>query len=387
MRPKADPAPLATHHVAVEAPRAERLQVLLPRLLSNVSIGRAQIAIDQIRSCLADSNLGTLMMVTCVDAATAAHSSSTLAAAIAVISPAGDAFGLARPDTATIVHAGLTTAASEVPKATETAIVQGLAAKMHQEFAARGVTFIQWATDPGSNSSDFSNSGDLSNSGDSNSSDTSSVHRWCRGFALEPVADLDYLSGPVVASERSRLTFDAFDWTVGEDGLPRDWSAFAALIEQTYQDTRDCPVISRFRTAEQTMRGYAVSASLAGQFWWFARDREATSRGDIAGVLILGVHGAARATETDPPPVVEIVYMGLVPAARGRGLGRSLVHHAMSAARTIGAERLILAVDRNNAPAADHYRAAGLEPMLWEQVWCGGVKTDLSNDACLSNDA
>ncbi len=366
MRPDATTSPLSPIHFQVEKPSAERMQSILPPLLSNLSLGRAQIALDQIRGCLADPKMGTLSLATCVKND---GQRETIAAAIAVISPKGTSpeggqIGLGKSDTATIVHAGPVQRDSPILATHPKGVIAGVANALSNHFDACGVRFIQWATDPPA----------AANPGEEDS--IAETHRWCGGFGLEPVATLDYLSGPVVGGGRSRLKFIGFDWSIGDDKLPRDWTAFAKLIEQTYSQTQDCPTLNRLRTAEQTMRGYAVSPSRAGQFWFavYEPGSERESIGDPVGVLILGVHGPAQASDDDPPPVVELVYMGLVPAARGRGLGRSLLTHAMTAARTIGAERLILAVDQNNSPAVDHYRAAGLEPMLCEQVWCGVVQ-------------
>jgi ribosomal protein S18 acetylase RimI-like enzyme len=61
--------------------------------------------------------------------------------------------------------------------------------------------------------------------------------------------------------------------------------------------------------------------------------------------------------------------MGLVPESRGMGRGRMLVHKAFEAAGDVGADRVILAVDRQNAPARAIYELAGLQPMLHETVW------------------
>ena len=54
----------------------------------------------------------------------------------------------------------------------------------------------------------------------------------------------------------------------------------------------------------------------------------------------------------------ELVYMGVVPAARGSGFGRQIVNFAFAQTAAGGAGRLVLAVDRANAPALAMYRAA-----------------------------
>jgi len=55
----------------------------------------------------------------------------------------------------------------------------------------------------------------------------------------------------------------------------------------------------------------------------------------------------------------ELVYLGLSPAERGRGLGARLVRLAQAAAAARGARRLLLAVDRDNAPAVRLYERTG----------------------------
>jgi ribosomal protein S18 acetylase RimI-like enzyme len=56
--------------------------------------------------------------------------------------------------------------------------------------------------------------------------------------------------------------------------------------------------------------------------------------------------------------VWEIVYLGLTPQARGRGLGREILEHALEMARC-HVSRLELAVDCRNIPAARLYQSAG----------------------------
>jgi ribosomal protein S18 acetylase RimI-like enzyme len=54
----------------------------------------------------------------------------------------------------------------------------------------------------------------------------------------------------------------------------------------------------------------------------------------------------------------EVVYLGLTPAARGRGLGRQAIAHALELARP-HTSRLELAVDIRNHPATRLYDATG----------------------------
>jgi ribosomal protein S18 acetylase RimI-like enzyme len=69
------------------------------------------------------------------------------------------------------------------------------------------------------------------------------------------------------------------------------------------------------------------------------------------GCLLLGEDAAGAQWE--------LVYMGVVPEARGRGIGLDLTRHAQWVARAAGCARMVLAVDATNAPALAVYAAAG----------------------------
>jgi ribosomal protein S18 acetylase RimI-like enzyme len=60
----------------------------------------------------------------------------------------------------------------------------------------------------------------------------------------------------------------------------------------------------------------------------------------------------------------ELVYMGLVREARGRGLGAAIVRHAQWLARQAERSRLVLAVDADNWPAIAVYVACGF--VTWD---------------------
>jgi ribosomal protein S18 acetylase RimI-like enzyme len=63
----------------------------------------------------------------------------------------------------------------------------------------------------------------------------------------------------------------------------------------------------------------------------------------------------------------EVSYLGLIPEARGRGLGRASLSHALNQSRP-HANRLELAVDIRNAPAEALYRRSGFSPFARRAV-------------------
>ena len=56
---------------------------------------------------------------------------------------------------------------------------------------------------------------------------------------------------------------------------------------------------------------------------------------------------------------LELVYLGLSPAFRGKGLGKRLMQHALSLARAHNDTGIHLAVDQQNAPAMQLYKGLG----------------------------
>jgi mycothiol synthase len=124
---------------------------------------------------------------------------------------------------------------------------------------------------------------------------------------------------------------------------------FARTILDSYQQSLDCPRLSGLRHIEDIVAGHKATGDFDPAKWFLARDRLS---GQGLGVLLL-----ARAPRTD---TLELVYLGLAPAARGRGLGKLLMRHALATAARMGASRFCLAVDAGNVPALKLYYAAGL---------------------------
>jgi ribosomal protein S18 acetylase RimI-like enzyme len=120
------------------------------------------------------------------------------------------------------------------------------------------------------------------------------------------------------------------------------------LIEQTYVGTLDCPALNGARGMEDVIAGYQATGLFRPELWQIVR-----YNGEDVGVLLLADHPSARHWE--------LVYMGLVPKARGRGWGRQITQHAQSLAQLANIERIVLAVDAANSPALEMYRAMGFE--------------------------
>lgn len=125
-------------------------------------------------------------------------------------------------------------------------------------------------------------------------------------------------------------------------------AAFAALILDTYRDSLDCPGLGGLRDIEDIIAGHQSAGLFVPHRWLIC-----LHNGIPAGCILLG--------ESPLRPSLEVVYMGVSPTARGRGLGRKLLRRVIELAQAEGFERLTLAVDARNAPAIAIYRGFGFE--------------------------
>lgn len=129
-------------------------------------------------------------------------------------------------------------------------------------------------------------------------------------------------------------------------------AVLAEVIEQSYLETLDCPALNGARTTPEVLEGYREIGDHWPDAWLIAwRDQRPI------GCLILADHPAANQCE--------LVYMGLIPEARGQGLSGQIVEQAKRLARERGCPRVVLAVDLQNAPALRLYAHQGFE--LWDE--------------------
>lgn len=128
--------------------------------------------------------------------------------------------------------------------------------------------------------------------------------------------------------------------------LPPDDARLRQLIDRTYHNSLDCPLLTGQRDVADALAGYRAVGRFDPSTWFCVQDR---GGGDI-GCLLLNEHA---------DEVWELVYMGLVPSARGRGLGRRIVEFAMRTVQHAGGSRLMTAVDAANHPAIVTYSRCG----------------------------
>ncbi len=165
-------------------------------------------------------------------------------------------------------------------------------------------------------------------------------------------ADLLYLAANLgdVGNGSTSLPFDVESFQVGDE------ERLAAVIDQTYVGTLDCPQLDGLRRTADVIAGYQAVGEFHPELWLIARHRAQT-----IGCLLMNLHLDVRHAE--------IVYVALIPEVRGRGWGKELIKRAMELAQGAGAERMVLAVDAANQPAIRIYQEIGFFEFDRRAVW------------------
>ena len=130
------------------------------------------------------------------------------------------------------------------------------------------------------------------------------------------------------------------------------------VLLETYIDAQDCPRLRGRRDPEDILVGHEASG--VKHQWMVARvDQE------LAGVLLMA--------ETPERHLLQVLYVGLVPKHRGKGLGRKLMEKANQVAITRKLP-LSLHVDRQNTPALRLYRRFELQARESRVAWIAEIR-------------
>jgi hypothetical protein len=183
---------------------------------------------------------------------------------------------------------------------------------------------------------------------------------WLHAAGFQHAATLEYLSVEALAAAADAHTHDddPLEYEVFQESQ-RD--RLADLVRRTYEGTLDCPALDGARDLDDVLADYRSIGRYSPSLWWFIREGDR----DI-GCLLLSDHPDEVRPELAQ---CELVYMGLVPAARGRRWGLSIARQAIRRAASAGRRRLALAVDAANTPATRIYRAAGFAPFARRELY------------------
>ncbi len=168
------------------------------------------------------------------------------------------------------------------------------------------------------------------------------------GFAH--LANLHYLQRSLDDRDESIRT----TWPAGatvETYSSANHADFVSALEISYEGTMDCPALTGLRSPEDILTGHRATGEFDPRLWMLLR-----LNGRAIGVLLLNAN-AAQGT-------IELVYIGLAPEARRRGLARLLLHHGLRAVARRVEKSMTLAVDERNLPAVRLYQSEGLRRLL-----------------------
>jgi ribosomal protein S18 acetylase RimI-like enzyme len=339
--------------------------------LASETLARATVVADQLRTAKSATRAGNECPL--VSLAYCNSSGEIESAVLYVPAKQGQ-------DTATLLCAG-----AVGPSGNPSSLLP-LADALHQRWSSEGVKIAFWSTETGQNSLGF-----------------------------RPLAELRYLQTTVkkilkttqAVMQPTPVPAESIQLLPFSDPSGEDVHQCVAL---TYVDSLDCAVINQFRSARQTIAGYQSSAVYTPRHWYRCVD---PSTAEVVGCVLLAMHPVVPdasnipvASQSDDSQsddsqsddsqsddsqsddsqsddsqsddsqaddsafrfTAEIVYMGLLPKHRGRGLGKQIVAEV---ARTLQnqASQIILAVDRANQPAADLYRSLTFTEVFRERLW------------------
>ncbi len=169
------------------------------------------------------------------------------------------------------------------------------------------------------------------------------------GSGFRHVTQLVFLRRKV---DRERDRPRPVDWIDGAYYLPALKDVFAATLLATHAGTLDCPELNGHRTDAELVAGYELPDRASS--WHF----RAESAGRLVGVV----------TTNPADSALELTYLGVVPAERGRGFGDKLVQFVLHAA-AVAFDSLTLSVDARNTPAMKLYTRHAFVEYDRREVW------------------
>lgn len=149
---------------------------------------------------------------------------------------------------------------------------------------------------------------------------------------VTPPRESDWLEGVVVRTVR------------GWNGrpMPDESALLVQALDRSYIDTLDCPELCGLRATSDVLESHRSTGEWDARLWWLV-----FWRGEPHGCMLfnrLPEQGSA-----------ELVYLGLSPELRGRGLGKLLLPLGLSAAVRTASTQITCAVDVRNDPARKLY--------------------------------
>ncbi len=127
-------------------------------------------------------------------------------------------------------------------------------------------------------------------------------------------------------------------------------------LDASYVGSLDCPELWGLRETSDVLDSHLATGEWDPSLWWLI-ERE----GEPAGVAFYNALGDGVGCE--------LVYIGLAPELRGKGLGARLLSLGMHACARLGLREMTCAVDRRNAPALRLYARRGFREFAQREAF------------------
>lgn len=211
---------------------------------------------------------------------------------------------------------------NRLPRATPVAAVQQLTEAICRHWGTQGMQLAQFLLDP----------------------QEQAIRDLYVGSGFESLAELIYLQKSVAGATTPALP-EGMNILPYESGTH---ARFARTILRTYENSLDCPSLNGRRSIDDVILGHQATGLFDGSLWHLLIEQN-----EERGVMLLS---PSQHSES-----IELVYLGLCPEARHRGLGDWFMKLAMSAVANRQRKELSLAVDSKNVPALRLYYRHGLK--------------------------
>jgi ribosomal protein S18 acetylase RimI-like enzyme len=170
------------------------------------------------------------------------------------------------------------------------------------------------------------------------------IRAYC-SCGFEQLAELVYLQRNVGRGVNAPIIPDGYSLATYTEQNHRE---FGQTILRSYENSLDCPGLNGLRDIDDIIAGHKASGEFDPNRWYLLYERA-----NAVAVLLL-----SRSPHADG---VELVYLGLAPQARGRGISDLLMHLAMASVSADQRMQLSLAVDSRNERAMKLYYRHGMQ--------------------------
>ena len=134
-------------------------------------------------------------------------------------------------------------------------------------------------------------------------------------------------------------------------------------LARSYEGTMDCPALCGLRTIDDVVESHKAVGRLDPSLWWLIL--EGDERAEGTGVGAERAAGCILLSVVPETHTIELVYLGLAPPLRGRGVGDALFVNGLqglcAGAGIAHADTMACAVDLANAPAMRFYERWGFK--------------------------